>query len=177
MRELPATDWRTVFAALANEEVRAVYAQVVLGVQPLNGQTGRTAARTRRSLGILVRANLIAQENDTCTAVAEVFSAVLASQSVVRKDGVDRFLRHGRIVQFPATPSAREELLRWVAGQVLRAGEIISERQMNERLSALHADVALLRRGLVDLAIVERSRSGSDYWLKQTETRRRRDHG
>ena len=82
------------------------------------------------------------------------------------RTGPERFVdEDGRIDRWPVQSEDRIELLRWVADRALLPGEVLSERQINERLSAFTGDVALLRRHLVDHGLLERTRSGSEYAL------------
>ena len=50
---------------------------------------------------------------------------------------------------------------------MLKSGEVVSEREMNERLSVHSEDVAALRRYLVDAGLVERTATGSEYALPE----------
>lgn len=77
--------------------------------------------------------------------------------------GVDRFLRAGRIDHFPASATDRRALLEWVLDQVAPSDEVLTERELNERLLAYSDDFALLRRYLVDNDLLKRTPSGSSY--------------
>lgn len=70
----------------------------------------------------------------------------------------------GALTRWPAKES-RRLLALWVLWSRLPAGETFNEAQMNERLRALHLfdDPALLRRGMVDLGLVWRTRDGRAY--------------
>jgi hypothetical protein len=80
------------------------------------------------------------------------------------KTGVDRFLRLGRIERYPANVAERRELLAWIAGDAIRSGENLTEKQVNERLLSYTDDVVLLRRYLVDFGMLQRTASGSAYF-------------
>ncbi|MFH6780105.1 DUF2087 domain-containing protein, partial [Clavibacter michiganensis] len=75
----------------------------------------------------------------------------------------ERFLRDGRIAQWPAGPADLDDLLRHVVAQVLDPDEVLDERTLAARLLRLTDDHALLRRHLVDAGLVLRTRSGSEY--------------
>ncbi|MBF4589847.1 DUF2087 domain-containing protein [Curtobacterium sp. VKM Ac-1395] len=170
MASTDAGDWRPIVAALANDDVRAVHAQIVLGLPVSLGSTAQAAARRDKSLQTLLRAGLI-EEAESESGSEYVASSVplkraLAAQAPERKRGIERFLRDGRIQRYPSNPSERAELLRWVAERTLTNGEVLSERDINERLRPVDDDTARLRRYLVDLGVVERTPSGSDYRLR-----------
>lgn len=83
-----------------------------------------------------------------------------------RADGVERFLdASGRIDRYPQRDADRRALLAWVADRAFPGGEVLAEREVNERLApfAPGGDVAVLRRHLVDHELLERTRSGSQY--------------
>ena len=52
-----------------------------------------------------------------------------------------------------------------VFADVLRQGEVVTERVITERLAAYADDSASLRRYLVDAGLVERTSTGSEYAL------------
>lgn len=158
--ETPPTDWRAMAAALANEDARTVYAQLVLGQEPELGGTQRAARRTERSIQTLSSAGLLDADGHVS---GGVFRELLAAAAPPRAEGVDRFLADGRIVRYPSNPGERRALLERVAATVLQSDEVVDEAVINERLSAFHDDVAVLRRYLVDAGLVERTRSGTEY--------------
>ncbi len=162
-------DWRPVLAALANDEVRAVYARVVLGGPPGSGPSAAGTKRAERALDTLRRVGLVTDEDGQLVAPSSVFADVLRAGAPQRSDGVDRFLRDGRIVQYPASPSERAALLRRVANGALQPGERLSEAAVTERLRAFHDDPVTLRRYLVDFRILRRERDGTGYGLVPTD--------
>ncbi|MBF4569104.1 DUF2087 domain-containing protein [Plantibacter sp. VKM Ac-2880] len=164
-------DWRPLLAALANDDARSIYAQIVLGASPSLEPSKQATKRTGKALRLLLRAKLVVEEDGVFEAPADALLRALEAGAPARKTGVDRFLNDGRIVQYPAQPAEREELLRWVAGQTLADGETLDERDMTERLRRFHEDPAGLRRYLVDFALIERTRSGSEY-RRATDARR-----
>lgn len=163
MNGRPAADWRPIFAALANDDMRRVYSEVVLERAPVVDPAVQQSARTRRALEALHRVGLIEEEDGVLVACSDPFSNALRAQAPDRSDGISRFVSDGRIVQYPARPADRMELLRWVADQALEEGETLSEQAVNARLSAFHDDPAVLRRYLVDAGLVDRDRAGSAY--------------
>jgi hypothetical protein len=143
--------WRRVVAALANEQRRAVYAEAVLG---LPGEPSRARAKALRAL---TDAGLL----DADGAPTDVLSRLLAEEPAERPRGVDRWLRGGRIDQWPSREDDRAELLGWAAAQ-LPAGEL-DERTVTDELAALTGDPVALRRALVDAGLLTRTADGSRY--------------
>ena len=81
-------------------------------------------------------------------------------------DDITRFLdRDGRIDRYPLRAAERRALLAWVAVRAFSPGDELSEREVNDRLErfAPGGDVAVLRRYLVDHALLQRTPSGSQY--------------
>ncbi|WP_227077693.1 DUF2087 domain-containing protein [Clavibacter nebraskensis] len=110
------------------------------------------------------------EADGTASATDDVFRAILAQQPATpRAQGVERFLRDGRIAQWPAGPADLDVLLRHVVTQVLEPDEVLDEKALTERLLRLTDDHALLRRHLVDAGLVLRTRSGSEYARAATE--------
>jgi hypothetical protein len=158
-------DPRRLAAVLADPEMRAAYARVVLG-SPLDDALAHLSpARRRKASAALVGSGLVTVAADgTTTAPDAVFRAILAQQPATPPaQGVERFLRDGRIAQWPASPGDLEALLRHVVAQVLDTHEVLDEKALTERLLRLTDDHALLRRHLVDAGLVLRTRSGSEY--------------
>ncbi|WP_430591433.1 DUF2087 domain-containing protein [Humidisolicoccus flavus] len=157
--------WRPVYAALANQEARRVYAAIVLGTLE-SGGLQIPVKRQQRALQTLENAGLISREEDGSYAAAnEVWTSALAQASPPKRVGIERFINEGRITSLPAGESDRLELLEWVSTQVLRSGETLSERALGERIQALHPDTALIRRYLIDHGMLTRSADGSTYSL------------
>lgn len=154
--------WRPVFAALANEASRRVYAEIVLGSDAAGSDL--SPSRRRHALESLAKAGLIAPDGGGWRA-GEIFAEVLATAPrPQRRTGVERFLTaEGRIDRYPANLGEREELLRHVVAQALDPGEVLGEAELGERLSRFSEDTAVLRRYLVDAELLERTASGSQY--------------
>lgn len=141
--------WRRVVAALAHEQQRAEYARAVLGLPVEN----RRAADSLRAAGLL----------DDEDAPTEVFARLLAEHPAETRQGIDRWLREGRIDSYPAKPAQRFELLEWVVGRALSTTEELDEKSLGERLAVFSDDVATLRRYLVDAGLLTRGDDGSRY--------------
>lgn len=155
-------EWRPIIAALANPDMRRVIGLLIVGDDVEGFLARRSPSRRRHTVAALRRAGIV---DEDLTLREDVFERVLRREPARRATGIDRFLRDGRIAQYPANPSERERLLRWVAARALRPGEVIDEREINARLAAFSDDTAVLRRYLVDLGLVERRRDGTEYAL------------
>jgi DNA-binding transcriptional ArsR family regulator len=71
------------------------------------------------------------------------------------------FLRDGRLVSIPAQERKREAILRYLMATCFAEDRPYQEREVNERLSQYHEDVAALRRYLVAAGLM--TRSGGEY--------------
>lgn len=158
--------WRPILAALASPDTRRAIGLLIVDGD-LEGFLGSVSpSRRRHIVDTLRRAGIV---GDDLALRDEVFAEILRREPARKATGIDRFLRHGRIAQYPANLVERERLLRWVAARALGPGEVIGEREINERLAAFSDDTAVLRRYLVDLGIVERRRDGTEYALVADE--------
>jgi hypothetical protein len=147
-----SNEWRRVAAALSNPVRRSVYAQLILGVAP-------SAPRLDRVLADLRGAGLISAENNV---IDSVFADLLAADAPVTRTGVERFIRDGRLEQYPSRPDDRAMVLEWAASHI-PADDAVSESAINEILAPLVDDVASLRRYLVDAGLLERDADGTAY--------------
>ncbi|MGC0143010.1 DUF2087 domain-containing protein [Pseudactinotalea sp. Z1732] len=158
-------DWRPVVAALANPHSRRMFAHIVLGDDP--AAAGRELSPSRRShaLEVLRRAGLIRAVDGGYIEQSDVFGRLLAAApGPERPKGVERFLTGaGKIDRYPSDAQERRELLELLARRAVEEGEVVPEAVLNDRLSAFSDDTATLRRYLVDLEILERTPSGSEY--------------
>ena len=152
-----SNEWRRVVAALANPERRAVYAGLVL-----DSPVDVPPARQARARAALADAGLLTLHADgSATIVERAFDDLLALEPEAKREGVQKFVRDGRIERYPVKPTERLEVLRWVVGE-LDAGPW-SEASVNEALERFHPDVAALRRYLIDAELLERAPDGSRY--------------
>src|SRR5690242_9561768 len=120
-------------AALANQEARTAYAQIVLGARP-DLVAGPALRRRERAIAILLDAGLVERNAGNELEASESIFRDLLSQQPKRqpKTGVGRFMRLGRIERYPANQAERRELLAWIAGETFKPGEELAERQVNE---------------------------------------------
>lgn len=156
---MPSPDPRNVFAALANDTNRQVYAAHVLGDPDL---TNASPAKRRRALETLVSAGLVAKDG---SARGDVFRALLANApSAVRSSGPSRFLgTDGRIARIPRANSDHRALFALIIDRVITADEVLDEPTVSARIALLHDDVTSLRRDLVDAGFLLRTPTGSEY--------------
>jgi hypothetical protein len=162
--ESPAPDGRRIAALLANAEIRAVWARIVLGERVEAATAGLAPGRASRIIDGLLDAGLVDVVDEEVVASETVFAALLTQwPAPARPTGVDRFLRDGRIDRYPSNAADRQQLFAWVAETAFEPDEVLSEAEINERLSTRADDVALLRRHLVDAGLLLRTPSGSSY--------------
>ncbi|GLI27175.1 hypothetical protein ARHIZOSPH14_14170 [Agromyces rhizosphaerae] len=158
-------DWRRVVAMLVEDDRRAAFAMAVLGSTRAEVEARLGERRATRALRALAEVALVAEDADgVLSADGAVFHDLLHGSATARATkGPERFLRGGRIAQYPANSSDRRALLELIVDRAIGTNEVLDERGVNERLAEFTDDVALLRRSLVDAALLERTRSGSEY--------------
>lgn len=156
-------DVRQLAALLANPDMRATYAAVVLGV--LEGDHATATPRRQRMLSALLKAGLVEPTPAGGVVATSAPFRTLLDQYPKRErpTGIDRFVRDGRIDRYPSNPDERRELLEWVAHRCVAGDEVVTERELNGRLEQYSDDFAVLRRYLVDFGLLWRTRSGSSY--------------
>lgn len=152
-------EWRSVIALLANAETRRALARVVVETEP-DGASPRAVQR-------LIQAGLL----DAGGRVDEAaLRALLRDSARPPTRGVERFLTpDGRLMGLPSRPAERLELLELLASRVLRPGEVVSEKELNARLAAFDDDVASLRRLMVEAELLERTPTGTEYALVESQ--------
>jgi hypothetical protein len=154
-----ADDWRRIAATLADPVRRQAYASVVLNV-PID----LPPKKRDKAVTGLVAAGLVRADGDAFVVVDDAFTALLAAEPAVTRTGVDRFVRDGRIIQYPVRADDRFELLSWARDRAFPDSKELSEQELGERLAELTSDVAALRRYLVDAGLVVRDADGRRYW-------------
>ncbi|MFG6444702.1 DUF2087 domain-containing protein [Microbacterium sp. P07] len=160
-----ANAWRPAIAALVNETAREVYARIVLGASATDAVAELPAARAESVIALLTASGLVVERDGYLVADTTNLKRMLAT-AAPRPTGVDRFFRaDGRIDRYPTKATERVEMLARVGAEVLQPGEVVTERELTDRLAPFADDVALLRRHLVDHGVLERTRSGSQYAL------------
>lgn len=76
-----------------------------------------------------------------------------------------RFLRAGRLETLPRRRRDKIVVTRYIATRALPLLlEPVGERELTERLTRLARDPVGLRRAMVDLGLVTRTRDGAEYW-------------
>ena len=169
----------TLLGLLADDDRLRTVAALVLGSGPATvsevaAAAGLDVRRAAKALTRLAGAGLVDQDGDCFVLRPERFREALESLDRPhepdnppsgRSPDADRilriFVRNGRLVQIPAVHSKRLVVLDWLA-TLFEPGQAYPEKEVNERLSAVHADYAALRRYLVDDEFLHR-RDGF-YW-------------
>ena len=154
-----------MIAALNNAHARRVFAQLTLEPQTTDLGDILGSAQKRRALEALVKARLVEKAGDTYRVRGQTFADLLAATPrPERRSGPERFLDgQGEIDRYPSDPAELRGLLVFVADQVITPDEALSEKELGTRLRRFGPDTAALRRHLVDAAVLQRTRSGSQY--------------
>jgi hypothetical protein len=166
---LSGPHWRRVVAALASNDARTAYAQIVLGAKLPDVVAHLNDQRRNRAIATLLESGLVEQDAANELAASESIFRDLLTQQPRRQaqTGLARFMRLGRIERYPANMTERRELLAWIVSEAIQQGEHLTEKQVNERLVSYTDDVVMLRRYLVDFGLLERTPSGSSYSLPE----------
>ena len=174
--EQPQLDAARIIGLLADADRRRVIAALQLGATSLDevvGATGLATPAAARALASVASAGLVIQGERGLELVEAAFvtaaRAALARERAHEHDAepreirkvLDAFVRDGVITQFPTSRQKRLLVLDWVV-QDFAPGERYTERDVNEILRRRHADVAALRRYLVDEDLL--SREAGEYW-------------
>lgn len=67
------------------------------------------------------------------------------------------FVKGDRLASIPARERKKRVIYRYLLERVLPDAEPVDERELNMRLALWHPDVAMIRRGLVDLGLADRT--------------------
>jgi hypothetical protein len=162
---LSGPHWRRVVAALANNDARTAYAQIVLGAGHLDVVADLNDHRRNRAIAVLLESGLVERNAANELEAPEAIFRDLLTQQPRRQaqTGPARFMRLGRIERYPANMAERRELLAWIVNEAIKPGEHLSEKQVNERLLSYTDDVVMLRRYMIDFGLLVRTPSGSSY--------------
>ncbi|SDK93085.1 hypothetical protein SAMN04487916_104135 [Arthrobacter sp. ov407] len=162
---LSGPHWRRVMAALASNDARTAYAQIVLGAKLPDVVADLNDQRRNRAIAALLESGLVERNAAKELEAYEAIFRDLLTQQPRRQaqTGLARFMRLGRIERYPANMAERRELLAWIVSEAIEPGELLTERQVNERLLSYTDDVVMLRRYMIDFELLERTPSGSSY--------------
>jgi len=76
----------------------------------------------------------------------------------------NRFLVRGRLERLPRRAADRDLVFAYVAARVLVLDDLVTERELTDRLATFVDDPVGVRRDLVDRGLVTRTRDGATYW-------------
>ncbi|MGC3953717.1 MAG: DUF2087 domain-containing protein [Propionicimonas sp.] len=148
-----------MIALLANPETRRALAWAILATEP--------EGASPRAVDQLTQAGLLDADGRVDEAALR---GLLRESARPVERGVERFLTPaGRLLGLPSKPGERLELLRLLASRTLRPGEVVTEREFNQRLAEVDDDVATLRRLMVEAELVERTPTGTEYALVEDD--------
>jgi predicted transcriptional regulator len=102
---------------------------------------------------------------DTLPAMAADVDLDAYDQKVVS----DYLQDDGQLKTIPSQRKKLEAILRYI-GQNFKPGEQYSEQEVNQILKGYHQDTATLRRELVVIGLLERSRDGREYWRGENKS-------
>jgi DNA-binding transcriptional ArsR family regulator len=163
-----AAEAADLLALLAEPDRLKTLAAVALGAGTLAEVAERAGLEPRaaaRALNRLVAGGLLEGEAARRYAVrTDVLQAAARRRAAGRREDagpagsavVGRFLRGGRLVAIPAARGKRLAVLDHLAA-LFEPGRRYPEREVNEILSAVHPDYAMLRRYLVDDGFLDRA--------------------
>ncbi|MFE8697005.1 DUF2087 domain-containing protein [Cytobacillus sp. FJAT-53684] len=83
-----------------------------------------------------------------------------------RNKTIAAFFKEGVLRELPSKEKRKIIILLELIKQ-FECGVTYSEKEVNERLSSIFADFAILRRYLVDYQLLERSKDCRDYWVNE----------
>jgi hypothetical protein len=175
----PVPDAAAIAGLLADERRRRVVAALVLGsstVEQVRRSTGLSTRDVAEALSRLVAGELVERSDDgghillgeafrrAAVAAAPARPAPDPTGDVPEDDArvLRTYLRAGRLTRIPTQRAKRLVVLDRLA-QEFEVGVRYSERQVNAILRRFHADVASLRRYLVDDGFLDRE-PGGEYW-------------
>jgi hypothetical protein len=168
---------REIAGLLASAGRLKVVAALALGATTpsrIAEMSGLSVNQTRHALTRLLRARLVDGDDGTGyllreTAFADAARGGAAKPRSSAFDGLDpamarvlrTYLVDGRLVSIPAAGRKRRAVLDYLAC-AFEPGQRYSEAQVNAILRSWHADVAALRRYLVDESLL--AREAGEYW-------------
>lgn len=165
MTEQSGNMCKKIFAVLANDASRHIFAQIELrGLSDIDA--AQLSKKNRNALKRLMESGLIVLCNrQYLIGVDNIRNLLRADSNTSSHEGIQRFLKDGRIESLPRKPAQKKQLLEWVAYQVVGPDEILDEKTINERLLKFHPDFAMLRRYMIDERILRRSTDGGRYMI------------
>ena len=164
-----------VVGLLAEPERLRVVSALALGagtIAEVAAATGLEQREVVAALRRLERGGLVSREKDQVTLLADRFKETArevapagAEEPLSADPATDRVLRaytrDGRITGLPAQATKRRLLLEHVAA-LFEPGVRYPEREVDAMMRAWHPDYAMLRRHLVDAALL--AREAGEYW-------------
>ncbi len=166
-----------ILGLLAEPDRLRVVSALALGastIVDIKDMTGLEARTVEKALARLIQGGLVVRDRDgSSRLVTEELLVAARRAATTRKlneerqgpaytsEVLRRFFRGGRLHSIPTTKSKRMVLLDHLA-QSFEPGRRYPERAVNEILSRYNADVASLRRYLVDEGLMERAEGF--YW-------------
>ncbi|RKS78809.1 hypothetical protein BZB76_0243 [Actinomadura pelletieri DSM 43383] len=122
----------------------------------------KEAVRLQEAGLLTMRGQVLSTNLTALRATADLLVQDLPMTRLLRSEPeLERFFKHGRLVDLPDKPDVLERLGRLLV-QLLPTDRVLTEAEVDRRLAEVHDDHAALRRLLVGLRLVARD-AGSDY--------------
>jgi hypothetical protein len=89
--------------------------------------------------------------------------------AITEKDEQDirtKFFKDGKLRNLPSKEKGKVMVFLYLIEQFER-GKEYKEKEVNDVLKIIYADFAILRRYLIDYKLLERSKEGLTYWVKE----------
>lgn len=86
-------------------------------------------------------------------------------------DNINTFLdSEGRIKHWPKKTEKKKAVLQYLSCK-FEIGQMYTEKEVNELIKSWHSfnDLFILRRGMIEMGFMCRTKDGSQYWRSKTE--------
>lgn len=164
MNDIGDVTWQDILALISNKATRSLFAKVEIG--PLTADDiDRLSGKEKKAFARLQASGIVRWEDGVVRIDSDVLRSPLTREAKHSpKSVIDKYFDGVRLHTMPRRPEDRISALRWIVEQVVPENSTVTETSLNERLSVFHPDVAMLRRYMVDLGLLDRSQDGSSYY-------------
>lgn len=163
MRTKAEPSWQDILAILSNKATRQLFAKAELGLLTMP-EANHLTGKELKALNRLRASAVVVPDDEGFHVNSEILRAPLSQSSTQSpQTTISKYVDGTKLHTMPRKPEERISVLRWIMEQAVPADSSLSEPSLNERLSVFHSDVAMLRRYMVDLGLLQRSRDGGLY--------------
>lgn len=85
----------------------------------------------------------------------------------MNKELVERFFKDNKLNVIPSKQQKKYEVFKYIADTFIEEDVIYDESEINDILSNLYPDYAIVRRYLVDYKFINRSEDCKQYWKEK----------